>query len=218
MSGFFRSGNKPAKDVTNDDVYFDVTAGEPLPVELTRACRDGSETYNPRFLYFTSNPNITFEEIEKNLTAFHEGAKCDDIDFDVNRACSDPFSNNNHFIVRASTETCPSIVNLSIQSRKGTTVDFSDNGRIFCVSKTKLYTTIHIRVVTKPPPNFLILEIAVPVGTVVLLMIVTLLVIISALGYKYRAVLRTPSRSVRRRRRAEAEREALLVQGACVYM
>ncbi len=200
------SGTKRPKDITNDDVYFTVFAGEPLPANLTRACRDGVELDIPRFLCFTSNPNVTFEQ-SLNLS---ECAICV-VDTDL-RGCH-PFGNNDHFLVRATTETCPSILNLSIQSKENTTVDFSDSGRIFCAYQYNVYTTVHIRVIAKPPPNLLSLEIAAPASAAVLLMIVTLLVVISALGYKHRALLRARSGRSRQRQRAE---QRLLVAGKCI--
>ncbi len=151
---------------------------------------------------------MTFDESIKN---FNDCAICA---IDTTGRCSQ-FKNNNHFSVSASAETCPKIVNLSIKSRENSTVDFSDSGRIFCSylgNDGGPYTTVHIRVVSKPPPNLLSVIIAVPAGTMVLLVVVTLLVVITVLGYKYRTVRHARSARVRQRRRVEAER-ALLIQG-----
>ncbi len=189
-------------------MYFNITVGETVPEALSRACRTGygSNSRPKQNLCFTNNPNTTFEEA---LDDYSNCARCTE-------TCYEQFTNNDHFYVKASWESCPSVVNLAIQSRENTTVSFNDSGKIFCFyGHNELYTTVHITVVDRPPSNLQqhSLEIYIPAGGAVVLLIVALLIIIVVLGYKYQARRKEPSRKRLQRQKREAEREKLLVQG-----
>lgn len=211
---FVISGAKFPKDLTNNDVYFNITVGETVPEGLTRACRTGFgyDTRPKQNLCFTNNPNTTFKEVIAGN--YSNCAMCNEI-------CYAQFTNNDHFYVSASWERCPSIVNLSIQSRENTTVSFNDSGKIFCFSDpndlNEPYTTVHIRVVNQQPPNLLSLDIYIS-GGVVLLIVALLVIIIVVLGYKYRARRNEPSRKRLQRQRREAEREKLLFKGEYILL
>ncbi len=187
-------------------MYFNITVGETVPEALSRACRTGYESNSrpKQNLCFTNNPDTTFEEA---LADYPNCARCTE-------TCYTQFTNNDHFYVKASWETCPSVVNLAIQSRENTTVSRNDSGKIFCFyGRNELYTTVHITVVDRPQPDLHSLEIYIPAGGAVVLLIVALLIIIVVLGYKYRARRKEPSRKRLQRQKIEAEREKLLVQG-----
>ena len=189
--------------------YYNVTVGEAM--DISEACQLRAPLGVSQTICFTHNLNATFEEV---IASYNNCARCYDSDAISSGECTFQFTNNDDYLVTASYELCTGVTSISFLSRFNTITSYADSGKIFCsypaFPDMLLYTTVHVRVVEKPPPDRLLVKTVVPAGFVVLVLLV-MVIVSSALGYKYRAKLRATSKYPRIRSMQRREK-ALLIE------
>ena len=204
----------PPNRYSKRDWYSNQTENEKLKVT---ACQIGAPVNTAHYVCFSRDINATFASVLSNWTSC---AFCTPGDLDASE-CYYQFENNNDLAVSVHKESCPLKLSVVIQTRTNTTLSLEDSGKIFCSiidgSSLTNYTTFHLNVFKREEPtqDLLAVEVAVPTGGV-LLIIIALLVVIAVLGYKYRTK-KTISQRQRTRTRREGQREGdcLVVHSLC---
>ena len=192
-------------------MYSNQTENEHLDV---LACQIGAPVNTDHYVCFSHDENSTFESVLSNwkLCAF-----CTSGDLGADE-CAHPFGNNKDLVVSVHKEPCPLKLSVRIRTRSNATLSLDDSGKIFCSiidgSSLTNYTTFHLNVF-KSAPDLLALEVAVPAGTV-LLIIITLIVVIAVLGHKH-GMKETISHRQRLRKRWEDQRQGIWPPITFVY-